>query len=381
MTVVTMRARLTEADIRALVKGATEEERGQAAFKICKTIDYSDLSDDERAHAEQILRLMIQDVAVSVRRAMAIALKTSQRLPRDMAVKLANDIDTVALPILQNSPVLSDSDLVEILRAAGPSKQVAIASRPTLSATVTGVIADVGAPAALERALANDNAIFDDKGLAKTLDRMPDRQPIIDAMVRRKKLPVTITERLVAMVSGEMFDHLVNRHALPPQLAIDLASSARERATLDLVEQAMRQADIGRFVQQLNLAGRVTPTLVMRAACQGYIAFVEHALAELSGLPHHRVWLMVHDSGPLGLKTAFDRAGLPGRLYPPFRSAIDLYHQLEHESDVSPLDRERFRTLMIERVLTLFQNVPKDDLDYLLEKLDSTPSQPTRRAL
>jgi uncharacterized protein (DUF2336 family) len=311
---------------------------------------------------------------VTVRRAMATALKNSPHVPREIAVRLANDIDSVALPILQHSPVLSDVDLIEILRSAGPSKQVALASRPSLSSAVTRVIVDIGAPSAVERALANDNADFEVEALDAAIDRLGERPTIVEAMVRRKVLPVSISERLVAMVSGELFDHLVNQHALPPQLAIDLASNARERATLDLIEQAMRQADVGRFVQQLNLSGRITPSLIMRAACQGYVAFVEHALAELSGLPHHRVWLMIHDSGPLGLKTVFERSGLPGRLFPPFRAAIDLYHQMERQSDTVEDSRQKFRTLMIERVLTLFQNIPREDLDYLLEKLDAAPA-------
>lgn len=381
MTVVTMRARLTEADIRALVKGASDDDRGHAAYKICKTIDHADLSDEDRANAMAILEMMIKDAAVAVRRAMALALKNSSRLPREMAVSLANDIDTVALPILQNSPMLTDTDLIEILRAAGPSKQVAVASRPTLSSSVTTVIAEIGAPAALERALANDNAEFLVGALSTAIERMSDRPAIVEAMVRRRSLPVVISERLVSMVSGELFDHLVNNHALPPQLAIDLASSARERATLDLVEQAIRQSDIGRFVQQLNLAGRITPSLIMRAACQGYMSFVEHALAELSGLPHHRVWLMIHDSGPLGLKTVYERAGLPGRMFPPFRAAIDLYHQMERQGDTGLEDRVRFRTLMIERVLTLFQNIPREDLEYLMEKLDAASAAPSRAAV
>ena len=37
---------------------------------------------------------------------------------------------------------------------------------------------------------------------------------------------------------------------------------------------------------------------------------------------------------------------------------------------VSHNDRARFRARMIERVLTQFQAIPKEDLDYLLEKLD-----------
>jgi uncharacterized protein (DUF2336 family) len=177
-------------------------------------------------------------------------------------------------------------------------------------------------------------------------------------------------EKLVTMVAGEVFDHLVNHHELPPQLAIDIASGARERATLDLVEQAGLQSDMRRFAQQLNLQGRLTPSFMMRALCLGHLEFIEHAMAELAGLNHHRAWLMIHDAGPLGLKALFDRSGLPPRLYPAFRAGVDVFHQLEREGVAN--DRARMRQRMIERVLTLFQNIPREDLDYLLEKLDAT---------
>jgi uncharacterized protein (DUF2336 family) len=198
-------------------------------------------------------------------------------------------------------------------------------------------------------------------------------------MVRRRQLPVTVVEKLVSVVTGELFDHLVNNHELPPQLAIDLAMSSRERATLDSVEQANLQNDVRRFVQQLNINGRLTPSLIMRGLCVGHLDFVEHAMSELSGLSHQRMWLLIHDNGPLGLKAAFDRAGLPPRLFSSFRAAVEIYHAMEREGGVE--DRCLFRTRMLERTLTLFQAIPKDDLDYLLEKLDALSESPARVAV
>ena len=379
MSIVTMRAHLTDSDIRTLIKGVTDEDRAQAAHKICRCIEDAELSAEERAHAESIIAIMAQDAAVLVRRALAVALKSSPKLPREIANKLARDVETIALPVILNSPVLSDADLVEIVRACPPSKQVAVASRESLSTTVTGAIAAFAAPEAVERALANDNAIFDEDGLGAAINRFEGVSSIMAAMVHRNELPVTITEKLVSLVSGELFDHLVNNHELPPQIAIDLAMGARERATLDIVEQAGRQRDLGRFVQQLNLNGRLTPSLLMRGLCLGHMAFVEHAMAELGGVNHQRMWLLIHDSGPLGLKAAFDRAGLPPRLYPSFRAAVEVYHAIEREGGAQ--DRIVFRKRMLERTLTLFQSVPKDDLDYLLEKLDASGLQSERVAV
>ncbi|MBL8531233.1 MAG: DUF2336 domain-containing protein [Hyphomonadaceae bacterium] len=378
MPVVTMRAYLTDSDIRTLIKGPNDEERAHAAHKICRCIEEAELSPEERAHAESIISIMAEDAAVLVRRALAVALKQSPKLPREIAAKLAQDIDSIALPVIINSPALTDADLIEIVRASPPARQVAVASREKLSVQVTGAIVEFGAAPAVERALANDNAAFDTAGLNTALERFGDLSSVTSAMVRRAVLPVAITEKLVSLVTGELFDHLVNNHELPPQIAIDLAVGARERATLDIVEQAVRQNDLGRFIQQLNLNGRLTPSLLMRGLCLGHIDFVEHAMAELAGMSHQRMWLLIHDSGPLGLKAAFDRAGLPPRLYPSFRAAVEVYHSIEREGAAA--ERMVFRKRMLERTLTLFQSIPKDDLDYLLEKLDASGLSATRTA-
>jgi uncharacterized protein (DUF2336 family) len=378
MSIVTMRANLTDSDIRTLIKGPTEGERAHAAHKICRCIDELELTEEERTHAATIMAIMAQDAAVLVRRALAVALKNSTKLPRDIANMLARDIESIALPVILNSPILTDSDLVEIVRASPPAKQIAVASRETLSTTVTGAIAEYAVSAAVERALANDNAFFDERGLETSLDRFAGVSGVTAAMVHRNALPVSVTEKLVTMVTGELFDHLVNHHELPPQIAIDLAMGARERATLDIVEQAVRQKDLGRFVQQLNLNGRLSPSLLMRGLCLGHIEFVEYAMAELAGMSHQRMWLLMNDSGPLGLKAAFDRAGLPPRLFPSFRAAIEVYHSIEREGGA--YDRIIFRKRMLERTLTLFQSVPKDDLDYLMEKLDASGLQPAHAA-
>src|SRR5690606_26596374 len=224
--------------------------------------------------------------------------------------------------------------------------------RESISTTVTGAISAYAVSEAVERALANDNALFDEEGLETAMTRFEGLSSITTAMVYREELPVSITEKLVSMVTGELFDHLVNNHELPPQIAIDLAMGARERATLDIVEQAGRQRDLPKFVQQLNLNGRLTPSLIMRGLCLGQIDFVEYAMAELGGIAHQRMWLLMHDSGPLGLKAAFDRAGLPPRLFPSFRAAIEVYHSIDREGVAR--DRITFRKRMLERTLTLF---------------------------
>ncbi|MEO0883322.1 MAG: DUF2336 domain-containing protein [Pseudomonadota bacterium] len=369
MSVAAMRPQLNEADIRRLVKGATPEERASVAHRLCRRIAFDVLSDEERLHASEIMSILASDMAELVRRTLSVTLRNSPRLPRDLALKLAQDVETVALPILEESPSLTEEDLIELALSVTASKQAAIAARPRVPEALTEVISEHGAVEAARILAGNEGAEWTDKAFEQSVQRFGTDGAFQDALVRRDHIPVHIAEKLVSLVSGKVFDMLVNRHELPAQVAIDLASGARERATIDLVEQAGRTQDLGRFTQQLNLNGRLTHSLIIRSLCMGHMGFVEHSLAELSGVPYSRVWLMIHDAGPLGLQAVFDRAGLPRKLLPVFRTAVSTFH--ETQIDGTPGDRRRFRVRMIERVLTEFQALPRDDLDYLLEKLDA----------
>jgi uncharacterized protein (DUF2336 family) len=368
MGVSTLRVNLSEADIRSLVKGDTDEDRALACYRLCRRIDTAELSDEERAFAEQILKIVVDGAAERVRRALAVTLKASPNLPPEIASRLARDIEAVAIPILENSPVLSDEDMAEILESAEPARQYAIARRNNLSETVTDALCQHGIDSAITMALRNETAAFGPKGLTVAMSRFPTQDELLKAVIDRPILPAIVAEKMAARLTGELFDRLVEKHAMPPQLAIELASNTRERAAVDLIAQAGLQSDIQRFVQQMHLNGRLTASFILRALCQGEVRLVEHALAELSGIAHNKAWLLVHDGGTLGLRAVFERAGMPPSLYPAFRAAVDVLH--ETEFDGSAEDRARFKKRMIERVLTRFQSIPEDDLDYLLEKLD-----------
>ena len=56
---------------------------------------------------------------------------------------------------------------------------------------------------------------------------------------------------------------------------------------------------------------------------------------------------------------------------------MKVFHELELDGEAN--DKARFRMRMIERVLTQFQAIPKDDLAYLLEQLDAYAEQSKQR--
>jgi len=364
----TTRSALSETDIRLLVKGAEPEERAMVAHRLCRHMDRAVLSDDERAEAHKILRLMARDAAEQVRRALAVTLKSSPLIPRDIANRLARDVESIAVPMLNYSPVFSDGDLAEIVRIGGPVRQNAVARRPVLSETVTSVIAEVAAPEAVRAACENKGAAFTEQGLQTAIDRFEASETVLASIALRGALPASVSERLVTLITGELRERLISGHGVTPQTALAVAIGTRERASLDLVEQASRAADLPAFVAHLRRGQRLTASLLLRGLANGQMSFFEWGLAELSGVPHHRTWLMVHDAGDLGLKAIYERAGLPGRLLPAFRAAVDAFHAMDF--DGRPDDLQRFQRRMLERFLSQPLAMSAEDADYLLDKID-----------
>lgn len=373
----TTRAALTDVDIRMLVKGETADARAAAAHKLCRRLDGETLDADDRAKAQEILRIMANDAAELVRRSLAVTLRDSPLVPHDVAMRLARDVESIALPILSYSPVFTDADLVEIVRIGGPVRQVAIASRPTLSERVTNTIVEHGVEQAVKTACANDNARFAERTLQTVVERFSKSEAVLAAVAYRRVLPLSVTEKLIAVVGDTLRDHLINHHALSPELAVEIAAGSRERATIDLVDQAGRAPDVRAFTRHLKDSGRLTASLLLRAVVQGHMSFFEWGLSELAGVPHHRTWLMVHDAGPLGLKAIYERAQLPARLFSAFRAAVDTYHAMETEG--APAEGERFQERMLQRFLTQPRAASREDMDYLLDKLDRLREE-TRRA-
>lgn len=365
------RARLTEVDLRRLFKADDEDERAAAAHKLCRSMERGELSEEEREAAQKILRMLAQDAAELVRRALAVTLKSSDLIPHDVARRLAADIDSVALPLIQHSPAFTDDDLIEIVRAGSAVRQTAVAGRSRVPRDVAGALAEVGCEQAVRTLAANDNADISEAALGLCVDRFGGSGEVVSALAYRQVLPLSVTDRLIELASAAVREHLVTRHAVAPETAIRLAAFTRERATVDLVEQAYSESDLAAYAANLNARRALTASLLLRALARGQMGFFEHGMAELAGTPVSRAALMIHDAGALGLKAIYDRAGLPPRLFQAYRAGVDTWRALQAEGADTSTDA--FAQQMLARFLTQRPHAPRDDLAYLLERLDQAP--------
>ncbi len=361
-----MQSKLSQADVSKLLAEPSPIVRAELAGKIGFEIENPDLTPQEAALAQDIVRIMAKDVEVSVRQALAENLRNAQHLPHDVAVKLANDIESVALPILENSKVLTDNDLIEIVRHGEPAKQEVVASRKDISESVSEVLVTTGAEKAVAKLMDNATAKISEKSLSKAVDRFAKSEVVKEKIVKRPALPPTVTERLVTMVADNLRNYLVQHHQVSPEIATDIVLQGREKTIVGLTGKSNTD-ELEKMIVQMHENQRLTPSLVVRALCMGDMAFFEMALAVMANVPIVNARILIHDSGQLGLKSLCERSGITPDLMPAIRTAVDVVH--ETSMDGGERDLERYRARVIERILTKYENMGEDTVDYLLNKL------------
>ncbi|WP_417783905.1 DUF2336 domain-containing protein [Terasakiella pusilla] len=364
---------LSQKDVSNLLSNPSGEARIETAAKVARDFSHH-LSDQERTLAEEIFRLLMRDAEVRVREALSENLKDNPSLPNDVALSLAKDVESVSLPVLEFSDVLSEEDLLELVQTQGPGKQAAIANRATVSQSLSDALVANGNDEVVATLVSNEGADISDATFHKVVDQFGKSDRVQDGMVNRSHLPLAISERLVSVVSEKYRERLVTKHELSPHMAMDLVLHSREKATLGLSEGSS-DADLGTLVHSMNRNGRLTLSIVMRSLCIGDVAFFEAALVELASIPAENARILLRDGGMKGVEGVYRTTGLPENVFPLIRVALDVAYENEYDGEEN--DRERYMRRMIERIMTQYEElgveIDSDDLDYLLGKVNELP--------
>jgi len=365
---------LTKKDVERLVADPSADVRAVTAAKVAKTLDKKELSPKEKSIAEDVIRIMVHDAEVIVRKTLADNLKDNPYIPHDVAKILARDIEEVAVPVIKSSQVFTSDDLIEIIEMNSEPKTIAVASRITVAPEVARIIGEKGTEKALATLIANEGADILVPTFDKMIERFPKSEIVQMPLVRRVKLPVSVAEKLVNIVSDEIRQTLVTRHDLPEDIVSDIIVRAREETTIR-ISASSDTDDLQKMISGMNKCNRLTPSIIIRAICMGDIKFFEYSMAELSGLPILNCRALIHDAGELGLKKLYEKSTLPEKYFPIFRAAVDIIAENGYYNDYG--DTKNFSRRTIERILTKIgednDDMEDDDIEYLLGRLSLLP--------
>jgi uncharacterized protein (DUF2336 family) len=289
---------------RHLADDEEDDVRAELARKIARLMP--GLSKREAKHIQDLtietLERLAADQVPRVRAVLAEEIKHLDNVPVHVIQALARDIEeTVCVPILEYSPLLSDADLKEII-AEGKVNIVltAIARRRPVSASVSDAVVsslDIPAVAAL---IANPDAAI----RARTLDAIIDQAERIsvwqDAVCVRADLSRRAIRRLASFVSTALIELLASRHNLDDETQTHLNRQLRARYDEDDAARA-RSTSATDEVEAAAKAGRLDDAFIEGAAEAGKREAVVLALSKLAKLSDSitRRMLMTRSAKPI----------------------------------------------------------------------------------
>jgi uncharacterized protein (DUF2336 family) len=348
------------------LRNAPPGERAEATSALARAYLYSDISDTDRAAAEGAMIMLLDDPSPLVRKALADVFAGSAYAPPHVVHSLASDQPDIASPILQRSPLFVDTDLVDAVATGDSARQVAIAGRSALPASVCAAIAEVGCAEACLVMLENEWTEIAPFSLDRIVERFGHLSVIRGLLLMRDDLLAATRQALVAKLSETLAGFVSSRAWLDEDHAKRITKEACEKATITLAAEAP-DAEVRPLVKHLRASGQLTAGLILRSLFSGNLPMVEEALADLSGMPVARVVGIMHDGRGTGFRALYDKAGLPASIYPVFREALETMREDGFVYETGGATRLKRR--IIERVLTRCEAEELGDVEPLLTML------------
>ena len=270
---------------RLLADDDDENVRFELAVKIARLMP--GLSREEGRHifdlTVETLEYLATDSAVRVRAILAQEIKHLHNVPRDVVLTLARDVETiVAVPVLEYSPLLSDTDLIEII-ACGQVREVlnAVARRRPLSENVSDVLVQSMDVSTVATLLVNRDARIRKATLEQVVQDAEEIESWHLPLALRADLSARAIRRIAGFVGAAIIERLAARH--------DLSDSTRQHLNRQLRIKLAEKADTGtaaaEMVAKAKAEGRLNADFVEDAALTGQRECVALALAELAHVP------------------------------------------------------------------------------------------------
>ncbi|MEE9139168.1 MAG: DUF2336 domain-containing protein [Alphaproteobacteria bacterium] len=244
--------------------------------------------DEVRRLTYRVLEILARDQITKVRKVLAETLKDVADAPPEIVKELARDVEiAVAGPLLRYSPVLTDEDLLEIIKSCtvrGPL--IAISGRAGVAARVSDAIVAADDIEAVTSLLANPSAQIREETLDRIIDRAPDVEAWHEPLVGRPQLSGRAVAGITRFVADSLLEALEKRRGLDAETLQSVKTEMRRRLREGPVTSAQQKEEPAMVrAHRLKTQGRLGEKAMARALAAGDRAFVRAALAILTNEP------------------------------------------------------------------------------------------------
>jgi uncharacterized protein (DUF2336 family) len=273
----------------------------------------TDHSDSENEHFGWVMGRIAKDMEMALRRDLAQKLAAVPSAPHSLIVQLANDEIDVANPVLSQSTVLKDADLIAVAKTKGQEHLAALAIRPRVSALVTDAIVSRADDHVLERIVANKGASFSRHTMEKVVSRAERNERLHRPVLEREDLPADLMQEMFFHVSAQLKAFILQRTADIDPAALEEAFASAERNAATHITNAQRPDGADHFIAEKESRRELNEALLISLLRAQKIPEFVAGLSRLTGIDKKTARYLLTEKGCEGLAIAaraarFDRS-------------------------------------------------------------------------
>lgn len=245
-------------------------------------------SPNEQQLFDAVLSDLAAEMEMAVRAELAARFATSPNAPAALIRGLANDEAAVAEAVLRASPVLTDADLISVVRDRGQAHILAVSERSTVSEAVSDAIVERGDDDALHSLLRNEGARLSRAGAEAAVERAKANPALHEATVSRRGLAPDLLNEMYFVVEARLRQQILDQNAaLDPDLVESALAAGRARVAVGDGAFPPDYAESLAYVEELKAAGQLSPQMLARFLRSGGRTSFLIALSQLADVDFH----------------------------------------------------------------------------------------------
>jgi len=179
-----------------LIEAAAPEQRARVANWIGEAIGDTTFVGPEGLILARITETLCRDEAINVRQILSEHVLHNEHLPPAIARRMAQDVDSIAVPFIRRSEALTDPDLLRLVRQNNTLRQLSVARRDQVSQSVSHALIDTGKMPIVKGLVANSGAEIHEADFDLVLRIFGNVASVTHLLARRMDLPNTIARQL-----------------------------------------------------------------------------------------------------------------------------------------------------------------------------------------
>lgn len=151
----------------------------------------------------EVMSTLLKAMPLEEQVSLSERVSSSENTPHELIMSIARSEVTVATPVIENSPILTEDNLIELSKHTSTAHRVALSRRNDLTIRVTDSLIDFEEDQVMRTIAANSTAQISDQGFSTLVQHGTKDEKLRDSLAVRADLPIEEAERILPLLDEE----------------------------------------------------------------------------------------------------------------------------------------------------------------------------------